>query len=308
MLPSVLPAPAPLKASPAPIQCGSNVGIKCKHTACSFGAELQGRRRSRPSTVAACCQPHLPAVRPLPTGLQDICNIALQLHPLTSHSLCRRACSAARRGAPAWPRCSCIHVQLVVMSGALRRLVDWSGQTISPQGHQPILAATKPNSKAAFNGGQPLLGNHSRCGLCRMQVSRVGRARNGRRQQRWPCRPASPPTQSRHLPVTPATLPTTRRLAARRHSQIVRDRHWGARPRQVRRSRPPPACRSWRAPRWGAGPGPWWWLRWRPALRVRAGLSAAGRNSSAPHNASCPSRCGTTRRWAARQQWRTKSR
>ncbi|PRW56862.1 Glucan 1,3-beta-glucosidase isoform A [Chlorella sorokiniana] len=57
-----------------------------------------------------------------------------------------------------------IHLQEAQPEGAgalrgLAALVDWSGQTTPLLGHKPILAATRPGSKAAFNGGRSLLGN-----------------------------------------------------------------------------------------------------------------------------------------------------
>lgn len=66
MLPSVLPAPAPLKASPAPIQCGSNVGIKCKH-----GMLIWGGAAKAPAlqTVDGCRMLPTASGHPsLPTG------------------------------------------------------------------------------------------------------------------------------------------------------------------------------------------------------------------------------------------------
>ncbi|KAI7839281.1 hypothetical protein COHA_006979 [Chlorella ohadii] len=57
-----------------------------------------------------------------------------------------------------------IHLREAQPEGAaalhgLASLVDWSGQTTPPPGHKSIRIATKPGSKAAFNGGRSLLGN-----------------------------------------------------------------------------------------------------------------------------------------------------
>lgn len=95
------------------------------------------------------------------------------------------------------------------MSGALRGLVDWSEQTTPPRGHKPILAATKPNSKAASNGGRLLLGSHFMLrAVPDAGESRVGRARMGGGSCAGHAdRVAHPPSRVTFLPPLPPCHP-----------------------------------------------------------------------------------------------------